>query len=127
MFGKVSLNKPLKNRYTNSKSDYNLKLRSKRVEQTKLSAEEILSHLAQLDYWKVVDNKLLKRFKFANFAESLAFVNQVGEIAETHDHHPDITFGWGYADIFITTHDAGGITVRDIAVAKEIDQIEAKM
>ncbi len=89
--------------------------------QTKLNAEEILSHLADLNYWKVIEGKLLKKFKFANFAESLAFVNRVGEIGETHDHHPDITFGWGYAEIYLTTHDAGGITIRDIAVAKEID------
>lgn len=93
------------------------------MEQTKLNAEEILAQLSQLDYWKVVNNKLLKRFKFANFAESLAFVNKIGEIAETHDHHPDIVFGWGYAEIYITTHDVGGITIRDIAVAKEIDAI----
>jgi 4a-hydroxytetrahydrobiopterin dehydratase len=91
------------------------------VAQTKLNAEEILSHLADLNYWKVVEGRLLKKFKFANFAESLAFVNRIGEIAETHDHHPDITFGWGYVEIYLTTHDAGGITIRDIAVAKEID------
>jgi 4a-hydroxytetrahydrobiopterin dehydratase len=91
------------------------------VELKKLSAEEILSNLAELNYWKVINNKLLKRFQFANFAESLAFVNKVGEIAETHDHHPDINFGWGYAEIFITTHDTGGITVKDFALAKEID------
>jgi 4a-hydroxytetrahydrobiopterin dehydratase len=91
------------------------------VELKKLSAEEILSNLAELNYWKVINNKLLKRFQFANFAESLAFVNKVSEIAEAHDHHPDINFGWGYAEIFITTHDAGGITVKDFALAKEID------
>jgi 4a-hydroxytetrahydrobiopterin dehydratase len=93
------------------------------VERKKLSAEEILARLGELDYWKVVDSKLLKRFKFTNFAESLAFVNKVGEIAETHDHHPDITFGWGYAEIYLTTHDAGGLTISDIAVAKEIDAL----
>ena len=93
------------------------------MERTKLNAEEILAQLSQLDYWKVIDNKLLKRFKFPNFAESLAFVNKISEIAETHDHHPDITFGWGYAEIYLTTHDAGGITIQDIAVAKEIDAL----
>lgn len=90
---------------------------------TKLSADEILSHLADLNYWKVINGKLLKGFKFANFAESLTFVNKIGEIAEVHNHHPDITFGWGYADIYITTHDAGGITIKDIALAKEIDAL----
>jgi 4a-hydroxytetrahydrobiopterin dehydratase len=93
------------------------------VERTKLEAEEILAQLSQLDYWKLVDNKLLKRFKFVNFAESLAFVNKIGEIAERHDHHPDINFGWGYAEIFITTHSEGGITQKDFALAKEIDAI----
>lgn len=93
------------------------------MERKKLSAEEILTSLAELDYWKVIDSKLLKRFKFANFAESLNFINKVGEIAETHDHHPDITFGWGYAEIYLTTHDAGGITISDITVAKEIDTL----
>jgi 4a-hydroxytetrahydrobiopterin dehydratase len=93
------------------------------MERKKFTAEEILNKLSELNYWKVVDNKLLKQFKFADFAQSLAFVNRIGEIAETHDHHPDITFGWGYADVYITTHDAGGITIRDFAVAKEIDLI----
>lgn len=93
------------------------------MEQTKLTAEEILSHLADLNYWKAVNGKLLKRFTFANFAESLVFVNKIGEIAETHDHHPDINFGWGYAEIYITTHDAGGITEKDFALAKEIDAV----
>lgn len=91
------------------------------MERKKLTAEEILEKLAELDYWKVVGNRLLKRFTFANFAESLLFVNKIGEIAETHDHHPDISFGWGYAETFITTHDAGGLTLKDFDLAKEID------
>ena len=93
------------------------------MERKKLTAEEILARLGELDYWKVVEGKLLKKFKFANFAESLAFVNKIGEIAEVHDHHPDITFGWGYAEVYLTTHDTGGITIKDIAVAKEIDAL----
>lgn len=93
------------------------------MERKKLTAEEILAQLAELDYWKVVDSKLLKKYRFSNFAESLAFINKIGEIAEMHDHHPDITFGWGYAEICLTTHDSGGLTISDIAVAKEIDAL----
>lgn len=93
------------------------------MERKKLTAEEILAQLAELDYWKVIDSKLLKKYKFSNFAEALAFVNKIGEIAETQDHHPDINFGWGFAEIYLTTHDAGGITMKDFAVAKEIDAI----
>lgn len=93
------------------------------MQRTKLSSDDILKHLAELDFWKVIDNKLLKRFKFNNFVEALAFVNEIGEIAETHDHHPDIALGWGYAEIYLTTHDLGGISIKDIAVAKEIDNL----
>ncbi len=93
------------------------------MERKKLSDTEIEKSLSDLNGWKVEDNNLKKRYSFANFAESLAFVNQVGAIAEKHDHHPDIIFGWGYAEIYLTTHDRGGITIRDIAVAKEIEAL----
>lgn len=93
------------------------------MSQTKLTAEELIVRLAELDFWKVVNNRLMKRYKFPDFTESLIFVNKIGEIAETHDHHPDIAFGWGYAEIYLTTHDLGGISIRDIAVAKEVDRL----
>ena len=93
------------------------------MERKKLSDEEIEKSLSVLNGWKSENNNLKKRFTFVNFAESLAFVNHVGRIAEQHDHHPDITFGWGYAEISLTTHDRDGITAFDFAVAKEIDAI----
>lgn len=93
------------------------------MERRKLSAEEIEAKLAGLNDWTVANEKLSKRFEFKNFAESLDFVNRVGEIAERHDHHPDILFGWGYAEFFITTHDRGGITDFDFAVASEIEKL----
>jgi 4a-hydroxytetrahydrobiopterin dehydratase len=89
----------------------------------KLTAAEIENSLADLKDWTTEDTNLKKRFEFKNFAESLAFVNRVGTIAERHDHHPDITFGWGYAAFSITTHDAGGITALDFELAKEINAI----
>ena len=64
-----------------------------------------------------------RRWKFDNFAGALAFVNKVGELAETADHHPDITFGWGYAEIELTTHDSGGVTDVDVALAAKIDKL----
>jgi 4a-hydroxytetrahydrobiopterin dehydratase len=93
------------------------------MERRKLSAEEIEANLSDLKDWTVANEKLSKKFEFKNFAESLAFVNQVGEIAERRDHHPDILFGWGYAEFFITTHDAGGITESDFALARKINEI----
>lgn len=93
------------------------------MERKKLSAREIEKSLGELNGWKVENNNLKKRLSFPNFAESLAFVNLVGKIADQHNHHPDITFGWGYAEFSITTHDAHGITAFDFALAKKIDQI----
>lgn len=93
------------------------------MERRKLSEQEIKERLKELKGWEVTELKLKKRFVFKNFTESLAFVNKVGEIAEKMDHHPDILFGWGYAEFFITTHSEGGLTDLDFALAKEIDKV----
>ena len=93
------------------------------MQRRKLSAEEIENRLAELGGWTVANDKLARKFEFKNFADALDFVNRVGEIAERMDHHPDILFGWGYAEFFITTHDRGGITDVDFALAREIDAI----
>lgn len=93
------------------------------MERKKLSADEIRAGLEDLNGWQAENDNLKKRFSFANFAEALEFVNKAGEIAERRDHHPDIYFGWGYAEFSITTHDAGGITAFDFALAKEIENI----
>ena len=93
------------------------------MERKKLSIEEIENRLSQLNDWRAANEKLAKKFEFADFAASLEFVNRVGAVAERLDHHPDVLFGWGYAEFFITTHDAGGITARDFQLAKEIDRL----
>ena len=89
----------------------------------KLSEAEVEQRLESLDGWKFKDDKIKKKFEFANFAEALAFVNQVGEIAERLDHHPDIKFGWGYAKIKTTTHDRDGVTDFDTELARGIDAL----
>ena len=88
-----------------------------------MTAAEVGSGISSTKDWRFENGALFKRFEFANFAESLAFVNQVGEIAETADHHPDITFGWGYAELRTTTHDRDGVTDVDFALVKKIDAI----
>jgi 4a-hydroxytetrahydrobiopterin dehydratase len=93
------------------------------MERQKLSDEEVSRALAQVEGWKIDKNKIKKKLKFSNFAEALSFVNRVGEIAESMDHHPDIKFGWGYAKISTTTHDRGGVTDVDLALASKIDAI----
>ena len=82
-----------------------------------------MAELQALDGWTVYDSQLVKKFKFGNFAEALGFVNRVGELAEAADHHPDVKFGWGYAEISLTTHDRGGITDLDIGLARKINAL----
>jgi 4a-hydroxytetrahydrobiopterin dehydratase len=88
-----------------------------------LDAGELAAALETLDGWTADGTVLKKRFTFENFAQSLDLVNRVGALAEAADHHPDITFGWGYADLELTTHDRGGITDVDVALAAKIDQL----
>lgn len=94
------------------------------MERKKLDPEQIEKRLAGLQGWTVDGEKLKKRLEFQNFAESLRFVNKVGEIAEQADHHPDIKFGWGFAEFEITTHDRGGITDFDFDLAGKIDGLK---
>ena len=65
---------------------------------------------------------LEKNFKFKDFMTSQIFVNKVGEISENENHHPDISFGWGYAKIQITTHAIEGLSENDFILAAKIDQ-----
>jgi len=95
----------------------------KNVKREKLGADEITEKLAELNGWRTENDMLRRKYKFANFAESLDFVNKVGALAEEADHHPDITFGWGHAEIALTTHDRGGVTDVDFALARKIGAI----
>ena len=65
----------------------------------------------------------MKDFKFKNFKESQNFVSKIGDIAEDENHHPDITFGWGYCKIKIFTHAIEGLAESDFILAAKIDQI----
>ena len=90
----------------------------------KLTSAELSDELNGLTGWETKGETIVKRYKFDDFATSLEFVNNVGEVAEDADHHPDITFGWGYAEIALTTHDRGGVTDVDIALAKTIEDLQ---
>ena len=89
---------------------------------------EIHKYLKMVDGWKVKNNinksyYLIKDFKFKNFKESQNFVNKVGIIAEAENHHPDISFGWGYCKIKIFTHAIKGLAESDFILAAKLDKI----
>ena len=92
------------------------------------STEKIQDFLKKIDAWSAKEDKpsefyLLKEFKFKNFVQSQEFVNAVGVIAEREAHHPDISFGWGYASIKIFTHAIKGLAESDFILASKIDKI----
>lgn len=88
-----------------------------------ININEVLSKLNS--NWILSENQdlLSRRFELSNFAEALDLVNKIGELAEAEQHHPDINLGWGYVEIYLSTHDIGGISEKDIALAKSIDKL----
>jgi 4a-hydroxytetrahydrobiopterin dehydratase len=89
-----------------------------------LSQTEIQGKLRGLPGWELVKGKSLqKKFSFNNFKEALAFVNQVGELAEKSDHHPDITINYNKVILTSWTHTAGGLTAKDFDLAGHIEKI----
>ncbi|MDC1162765.1 4a-hydroxytetrahydrobiopterin dehydratase [Candidatus Pelagibacter sp.] len=89
---------------------------------------EIHKYQKKVDGWELKKNEkdvffLEKKFIFKNFISSQNFVNKIGEISEKENHHPDISFGWGYAKIIITTHAIEGLSENDFILAAKIDQI----
>ncbi len=89
---------------------------------------EIHKYQKKVDGWDITEdvNKIFflhKKFKFENFIKSQNFVNEVGKISEEEGHHPDINFGWGYAEIKITTHAIQGLSENDFILAAKIDKI----
>ena len=89
---------------------------------------EIHKYQKKVDGWEVIKNNngiffLSKKFNFKNFLDSQSFINHVGKISEDEGHHPDISFGWGYAEIKITTHAIEGLSENDFILAAKIDQL----
>jgi 4a-hydroxytetrahydrobiopterin dehydratase len=70
------------------------------------------------------DGKALERsYRFKDFAEAFAFLTRVAAHAEAVDHHPEFTSVWNRVDFRLTSHDAGGVTVRDVSLAEAIDRL----
>jgi len=89
-----------------------------------LTPEQLEQELGHLDHWTVVEGKLQRQLTFKDFVEAFAFMTQVAELAESHQHHPEWFNVYNRVRIDLTTHDAGGISVRDIDFAKAIDALQ---
>ena len=73
------------------------------------------------------DEGITKVFKFNNFVDAFAFMTKVAFLAEKHDHHPDWSNVYNTVNIRLNTHSAGGLTIKDIDLAKEIDLIQKQL
>ena len=78
--------------------------------------------LAGLD-WEREGDALVKVVTRADFGGAMAFVNAVAGVAEAANHHPDIAISWNKVSLTLSTHDAGGITAKDLELARQIDQL----
>jgi len=87
----------------------------------KLSAESIKGWLSARKGWKRRANKLPKEFDFDSFRNSIVFVNRIATLADDMNHHPDIDVRYSKVTVTVTTHDAGGITEKDLDLAEQID------
>jgi 4a-hydroxytetrahydrobiopterin dehydratase len=87
-----------------------------------LSASEIEEVLKAHPAWKLQGGKLVREWTFADFVEAMNFVNRVATLAEAAGHHPDIDIRYNRVVLGLISHDAGGITTRDMTMAGRIDQ-----
>jgi len=87
----------------------------------KLSDDEIEGRLASVPGWKRDGDWLQRAYEFETFPAAVAFANRVAEAAEALDHHPDITIQYTKVTLRVSTHDAGGLTASDFALASRID------
>ncbi len=89
----------------------------------KLADAKIPPALALIPNWNLVDGKIIKTFQFKDFPAAIKFVNTVAALAEQAWHHPDIDIRWNKVTLTLTTHDAGGLTEKDFALARQFDKL----
>ncbi|MBT4878410.1 MAG: hypothetical protein HON42_01160 [Alphaproteobacteria bacterium] len=90
-----------------------------------LNTVEAISMLTTLSSdWSInIENKLFTTYKFNDFNEALAYVLRISKIASEQNHHPDISFGWGYVKIILYSHALRGLHKNDFIMARKIDRL----
>jgi len=91
----------------------------------RLGTDELAAHAAALPGWTCAGGALAKTFAFANYDETLAFVNALAWIARREDHHPDLAVHYANCVVTFATHDAGGVTLNDVICAAKTERLFA--
>ena len=89
----------------------------------RLAGRRIRLELTKTDGWRLRGNYIWRSFVFEDFAESMRFVNRVAALAESMNHHPDILVQYNKVKLVLTTHDSGGLTMKDFTLARKINRI----
>ena len=92
---------------------------------SRLANAEIDAALRALPGWSQVADRIAKTFRFANYHETIAFVNAVAWIAHRTDHHPDLSVHFNRCVVSYATHDAGGVTQNDLVCAARVERLVA--
>jgi 4a-hydroxytetrahydrobiopterin dehydratase len=90
---------------------------------TTYTSQTIQSELLHLNDWHFKNNAIVRNFEFASFSQAMGFIVQVGLAAEKRNHHPELSNVYNKVSIRLTTHDAQGVTEKDIDLAKGIDAL----
>jgi 4a-hydroxytetrahydrobiopterin dehydratase len=92
----------------------------------RLNDEEITQHLAALPEWRRDGDRIARKFVFHDFVAAFGFMTQVALVAERMNHHPEWRNVWNRVEVELSTHDASGITERDFALARAMDELAAQ-
>ncbi|HEU4724643.1 MAG TPA: 4a-hydroxytetrahydrobiopterin dehydratase [Candidatus Eisenbacteria bacterium] len=92
----------------------------------RLSDADLAKELTTLPGWAIADGMIRKTFKHPSFPEAIVFVNAVAQLAEVANHHPDIDIRYSNITLSLVTHDAGGITDKDVALARQVEAARRK-
>ena len=90
-----------------------------------LAPDAAAHYLVEAPGWQLLESatRIERRLDFSDFADTLAFVNKLGELAEAEGHHPDISFGWGYCTIVFYTHKIRGLHENDFIMAAKVNEL----
>ena len=89
----------------------------------KLSHHSVLREVSKLGSWTLRQRVISRKFVFDDFAQAMRFVNRVARLAEAANHHPDITINYNRVRLALTTHDEGGLTMKDFKLASRINKL----
>ncbi len=93
---------------------------------SRLTESEINQRMDRVPHWQRDGSVISRTVRFDTFADGIEFVRRVAPMADEMDHHPDIDVRYRNVTFALTTHDSGGLTARDFALASEIDKLLAQ-